>query len=40
MNTDHHNICKFSNADDPGYIRVRSRILELVENSGIVPHVL
>lgn len=31
MHTDHRNICRFSDAKDPGYILVKNKIVELVE---------
>lgn len=33
MNSDHHDICKFSEEDDVQYERVRRRIEELVDKA-------
>jgi hypothetical protein len=33
MNSDHRQICKFSDKDDVSYQKVRNRIVEYVENS-------
>lgn len=33
MDTDHRKICKFSNASDPGYMRVMNEIVKLVRDA-------
>lgn len=33
MNTDHNGICKFDDAEDQGYNRIKNRVLELVRKA-------
>ncbi|KAL2221578.1 hypothetical protein M432DRAFT_587555 [Thermoascus aurantiacus ATCC 26904] len=38
LNADHHNVCKFSSQEDPGYVSVKNAIQELVQQFSGTTH--